>query len=138
MRRIKHCLNTTLSSIGKRSIQLETLNNMLHAYLPEQLHKQCYVGSFNNGQLVLVARNAAIATELRYRVPELRDMLRRDAGLYQLSSIKLQIQTEHLSTVTNSHTSARSLSPKARETIEAQIDACEYLPLKEALRRLLQ
>ena len=69
----------------------EELNAKINQYLPEELREQCTVGSFNNCCLVLVLRNPEWALQLRYSLPELRDTLRRDAGLHQLASIKITV-----------------------------------------------
>ena len=92
MRKISHCLNPALTSICKRAIELESLTVMIQAYLPEHCRGACSVGSFNKGCLTLVLNDPKWASELRYRLPELRDQLRQNQGLYQLGSIKLGIQ----------------------------------------------
>lgn len=94
MRRINRCLNRQLLTVCQQAIQLDEISSKLHKYLPENLRNNCRVGSFNKGCLILVTNNAIWATELRYCLPTLRDSLRRDAGLYQLTSIKINIMVE--------------------------------------------
>ena len=91
MRHITRCLNSKLTAICQQAIKLEELNAKINQYLPEELREQCTVGSFNNCCLVLVLRNPEWALQLRYSLPELRDTLRRDAGLHQLASIKITV-----------------------------------------------
>ena len=91
MRHITRCLNSKLTTICQQAIKLEELNAKINQYLPEELREQCTVGSFNNCCLVLVISNPEWALQLRYSLPELRDTLRRDAGLHQLASIKIRV-----------------------------------------------
>src|SRR5262245_61124963 len=114
MRRINRCLNTRLVEICQRNIQLEELNFKLGTYLPPSLQAYCRVGSFNKGSLVIVVNDAAWASQLRYMLPELRDKLRKEAGIYQLSAIKIAIATEAESQQQKKKLNTRVLSPKAR------------------------
>lgn len=135
MRRINRCLNTRLMDICKRTIKLEELNTKLQDYLPPSLLTHCNVGSFNHGCLVIVTSDPVWASQLRYSLPELRDKLRRDAGIYQLTSIKVTLTIDELPTI-NKTITPPILSTKAREIITAGGDECDYQPLKEALHRL--
>ena len=135
MRRINRCLNTRLIQICQRTVQLEELTSKLNNYLPASLREHCHVGSFNKGCLIIVASNPAWASQLRYSLPELRDKLRIEAGVYQLSSIKVTIASVE-ATHSIKHPNAPSLSTKARDAITAGGDQCSYLPLKQALHHL--
>ena len=84
MRRINRCLNPRLVEICQRTRQLEALNSAIKQCLPYALKEHCQVGSFNKGCLIIVVSDPAWASELRYSIPELRDTLRSEAGLYQL------------------------------------------------------
>ena len=137
MRRINRCLNTQLLDICQRTVQLEELNSKLLGYLPQVLQEHCHVGSFNRGCLVIVVSDSVWASQLRYNIPELRDKLRGEAGIYQLSSIKVAIaSTEKIHST--KRPPAAGLSPKAREVILASGEQCNYLPLKEALQKLAE
>lgn len=91
MRHITDCSNTILTEICQQAIQLETLTAKIKPYLPEALRNECTVGSFKNCCLLLVIKNPMWAVPLRYSLPELRDKLRKEAGLHQLASIKIHI-----------------------------------------------
>lgn len=135
MRRITQCLNTRLIEICKRAVQLEELNSKLYAYLPLSLQEHCHVGSFTGGCLIIVVSNAVWASELRYSLPALRDTLRKEAGIYQLSSIKVTVATLEATPSAKDNLSL-SLSSKAREAIIACGEQCSYEPLKRALAQL--
>ena len=137
MRRINRCLNTQLLDICQRTVQLEELNSKLLGYLPQVLQEHCHVGSFNRGCLVIVVSDSVWASQLRYSIPELRDKLRGEAGIYQLSSIKVAIASTEKIHSTKRPPSAL-LSSKAREVIIASGEQCNYLPLKKALQKLAE
>lgn len=134
MKRIHYYLNTQLMEISNRVIQLEELNNKLQTHLPSYLREHCHVGSFNNGCMVIMVNNAAWASELRYNLPELRDALRKEAGIYQLASIKITMIT--LDVTKARKPSDKKLSSTARQAIKDCGEQCEYPPLKQALFKL--
>ena len=136
MRRINRCLNTRLIDICKRTVQLEELSSKLSSFLPPNLQTHCHVGSFNGGCLVIVAADSVWASELRYILPDLRDKLRIEAGIYQLTSIKLTVSTITAALPAKKTTKTPSLSSNARNTIIAGGDQCSYAPLKDALHEL--
>jgi len=135
MRRINRCLNTRIIEICKNTAFLEELNTHLQTFLPLDLKAHCHVGSFNKGCLLIVVSNAEWASQLRYVVPELRDKLRKDAKIYQLTSIKITIATIKSEELNKSKISP-SLSSRARAGIISSLENCNYLPLKEALLKL--
>ena len=136
MQHITRCLNSKLLAICHRAIQLEELNTKLYDYLPESLREHCLVGSFTNSCLVLITTDPVWASQLRYILPELRDKLRTEAGIYQLASIKITVAAEKKMVVTK-QTRACVLSDKAREVITAGGELCDYPPLKQAFRHLV-
>ncbi|MDP1602189.1 MAG: DUF721 domain-containing protein [Legionella sp.] len=138
MRRINRCLNKQLVDICQQAVELDDLNLKLDHYLPETLHGKCNVGSFNKGCLVIVTANPAWATELRYYLPTLRDILRKDAGLYRLISIKVQILAEQYPENPGklAKSSMPELSSSARNSVRNAGELCSYLPLRDALLNL--
>ncbi|QMT61251.1 MULTISPECIES: DUF721 domain-containing protein [unclassified Legionella] len=135
MRSISRCLNKQLADLCQRSVQLEELANKIKLMLPDVLANQCQVGSFNKGCLLLTTTDAAWATQLRYAIPELRDKLRKEAGMYQLSSIKVTV-IEPLIEYEKTSPSKHSLSKKAKEIIISESQQCNYEPLQKALLHL--
>lgn len=92
IRHISKCLNSKLSQICMEAIKLETLSQVVLAYLPTELQAHCHVGSFRSGKLILIASQPTWATALRYAAPELRNTLRSKAKLHQLVSVEIKIQ----------------------------------------------
>lgn len=135
MRSISRCLNKQLLDLCQRSMQLEELSNKVTQLLPDNLATSCKVGSFSKGCLVLTTSNAAWASQLRYAIPDLRDKLRKDAGMYQLSSIKIQI-VEPSVDYEKPSPSPHNLTDKAKATIISESEQCTYQPLRKALLHL--
>lgn len=136
MRAISRCLNKQLADLCQRSVQLEELSGKVTQLLPANLASVCHVGSFNKGCLVLTTTNAAWASQLRYAIPELRDRLRKEAGMYQLSSIKVNISDSPDPYKKPDHVKNHELSEKAKATIISESQHCTYQPLQKALLHL--
>jgi len=136
MRSISRCLNKQLADICQRSVQLEELSSKVLQLLPEPLAGECHVGSFNKGCLILTTSNAAWASQLRYAIPELRDKLRKEAGMYQLSSIKIAVTEPTLQYEKPVQQKSHHLSEKAKATIISESQNCNYEPLQKALLHL--
>ena len=117
MRHITRCLNTQLAQICQRAIKLEELNAKIYNYLPETLRDQCHVASFNNSCLILATSDPVWASQLRYALPELRDKLRSEAGIHQLASIKITVNTENLVTAHQTLSKPHVISETARESL---------------------
>lgn len=136
MKSIRYCLNKQLADICQRSVQLEAFTQIINELLPTELAPYCQVSSFNKGCLILAVVDAAWASQLRYALPELRDQLRK-AGMYQLSSIKVNIEPpSDYKKVVKSKT--YELSPQAKESILSESQSCSYEPLRKALIHLAE
>ena len=135
MRSISQCLNKNLSDICKKSIQIEALNLIIKKYIPDHIQPFCHVGSFTSGCLKLVLFNPNFGTELRYFLPELRDQLRGQEKLYQLSNIKIVIaQPDEPLKKTNGKN--KKLSDEVLEGIKQDAEMFENGSLKDALLKL--
>ncbi|WP_298627821.1 DUF721 domain-containing protein [uncultured Legionella sp.] len=136
MRSISRCLNKQLLDLCQRSMLLEELSNKVKQLLPENLASACHVGNFSKGCLTLSTTNAAWASQLRYAIPELRDKLRKEAGMYQLTSIKILIAEATAIPYEKTNVSAHVLTEKAKATIISESEQCTYQPLQKALLHL--
>lgn len=139
MRPINRCFNKQLVDICQRSIELEELSKHVAQMLPADLAQACSVGSFNKGCLILTTNNATWASQLRYLLPELRDKLRKDAGMYQLTSIKINIDASKDTSYSPPEKSKPLvLSDRAKATLISESQHCTYEPLKNALLSLAE
>jgi hypothetical protein len=135
---ISHCINDKLLDICKQSMALEALNVQIQHYLPEELKPHVTVGSFKLGALILVTNDPAWACQLRFLLPNLRDRLRKEAHLYQLTGIHIQSNPPHLLPQHSTPTPnpPTPLSTTTCETIKNASLACDFAPLSAALERL--
>lgn len=136
MRKILDCIDSSMNALVKKATDIERLNDIVQRYFPEAAQIPCKVGSFNHGCLVLLVSDPGWATQLRFSLPLLRDRLRQEAGLHQLSSIKIKLQIDGITVPQPKKNNKPSkLSSQAREHI-VKSSASTYGPLKAALERL--
>jgi hypothetical protein len=102
---------------------LENLNIKIKEFLPKTLQYRCKVSSFISGTLTLIADDPVWTTELRYCLPSLRDNLRKSAGLYQLTSIKINM--DPMGKVANKTKTKSSLSSAAVHALKKIKEICE-------------
>lgn len=93
MRHIRDCFSTKFNSLCSQASKLTAYNTTIQRYLPALLHPHCRIISFQNGCLVLGVPDSSWASQLRYLLPELRDQLRAQENWYQLTSVKIVIDT---------------------------------------------
>ena len=89
MKKISRCINQQLTSLYAKAEKLLWLNQRVLNHLPSHLAPHCKVANFEQGTLTLVVNTQVFATEMRYRLPELRSNLRKNEKLYELITIKL-------------------------------------------------
>jgi hypothetical protein len=138
MRSISRCLNKQLADICQRSVQLEELSSKLAQLLPKELAGECQVGSFNKGRLILTTSNAAWVSQLRYAIPELRDKLRKEAGMYQLIEIKITVVEPVVHHEKPVQQKKYNLSEETKALIISESLQCSYEPLQKALLHLAE
>lgn len=96
MRHITNCFNRDLARLRNQASELEALHKLIMQYLPDEIKSNCQVSAFNAGCLILTVNDAIWSSQLRFLLPEIRDKLRKEANLYQLSSIKIKINRDLL------------------------------------------
>jgi hypothetical protein len=138
MKSIRYCLNKQLADICQRSVQLEELIEKINHLLPTELAPHCKVSSFNKGCLILIASDAVWASQIRYALPELRDKLRKEAGLYQLSSIKVSVADHGNEYKKVKKSISYEMTEPTKEKIISEGQQCTYEPLRRALIHLAE
>lgn len=115
MRHISNYMNSKVLKTCLQTKKINELSPLLAKYLPDEINKNCQIGSFITGCLVLVVEDAVWSSQLRYLIPELRDKLRNEAKLYELSSIKIiinaDIYAKNLSTKIDIESKVQKISP---------------------------
>lgn len=138
MRRIYQCLNSTTTVLCQQTLLLEALQEKVAQFLPPHMQSHCHVAQFSKGQLVLSLENPILATELRYLLPALRDRLRNEGRLHQLSAIKLNIQAEPIVALqpTKKPAIQHKLSIESQQCLNQAALLCDYAPLRDILQRI--
>ena len=135
MRHISSCLTQQLQTVHPQVLQLTELQHKINYYLPKELQKYYFVKSFVRGCLLIITHHANLAAQFNCLIPDLRNKLRNEVGLYQLVSIKLQVTTTQVTTVMRP-TNPIKLSKHTQALILAASESCQYAPLSAALRHL--
>ena len=140
VRKINECFDKQLSTLYKQLLEIEQLNELVKQFLPGTLQSCCRVTHFNQGRLNIGISEAALATELRFFLPTLRDQLRQKAGLYQLTSLNISIITPVTPAKQNKGKvkTPHHLSKVACETITEASKIGDYEPLKQVWKNLAQ
>lgn len=136
MRHISQCFDRQLTVISQKIANLNALNKSIRKFLPDSLKTSCTVVAFKNGSLSIAIDNVHLAAELRYFLPELRDLLRKQADFRNLIALSICICPENC-TLPKKIQADHVLSKMERSIIAAAASQCEnYQPLKDAWTRL--
>jgi hypothetical protein len=87
--------NSALQRIFAKVQQLKQLNEVLMTCLDPKLRRHCVVANIYTDKLVVLAENAAIATQFRFYIPELLPLLRQKHPLFrELKTIECKLGSE--------------------------------------------
>lgn len=134
MRHINQCFTSEIAKICQQAMSLESLNESIIEFLPQECKAYCKVSSFNKGHLILKVSDPIWLTPLRFLIPSLRDNLRREARIYQLATITIQVAYPEIDSKKLIEKTILSVTNK--EAIILASEKCSYLPLKKALKHL--
>lgn len=129
----------TLKQLTRQSQQLEQLNQRFLSRLPSMLAQYCRLKEYRNGQLIVRAYSAAVATQLRFTTPQIMMQLRKMPEFAALQRLDIQVGTPQPATSPKSSRPARkrqavssTATAMLRDTA-ASLDADE---LAASLRKL--
>lgn len=80
-----------LTNILEKAKRLRQLNTLFLSFIDVRYRENCCVANFRDGQLIIQAENAAIATQLKYQTQELLTQFRAN-GLPNLIAIKIIVR----------------------------------------------
>ena len=83
-----------LTDLFKKIQQLESLQKLWQIYVPDNLRAYTKVANYRDDCLVIAVVSAAWATELRFILPQMLELLRKEGKLYQLRSISFYVDPE--------------------------------------------
>lgn len=116
MKRIFYSIDNKLLKICQHAVYLQSMQNLIERFLPQECAQHCKVCNFEKGVLTLQADNALWLNQLRFCIPELRDDLRTQGKLPQLSAIKLVVAADYHSETSNSTANEANLKKKPSPT----------------------
>ncbi len=82
---------TGLGGLLQHANYLHALAPKVQHKLPETIAKHCQLANYRQGRLILAVDNQAIATRLRFTLPDLRQQLRQDPDFCGLIGIDFYI-----------------------------------------------
>lgn len=83
--------HTSLQFILTKVKLLAELDLFLKQVLEPNLATQCQVANLNSDTLVIITKNAAIATTLRFKVPDLLPQLQQHPALKNIYHIRCKV-----------------------------------------------
>ena len=83
--------NSPLLDLYSRTIDIANLQKKLYKHLPVTIRENVTVASYNNLTLNLFTHNAAWATRLRFKIPEIMDIARNECLLHDLQTIRIKV-----------------------------------------------
>lgn len=92
MKHITDCFSKELVKICQKSYAADKWQLAVHDYLGEPINRHVQLGSFEKGKMVLIVDDPLWASELRVRLPHLRDHIRLELRCYSLMFIQIKIQ----------------------------------------------
>ena len=92
MKHITACFSKDLINICQHSFQSEKWQVSIEAYLGTPLNKHICLAQFKAGKMTLIADCPLWASEMRMRLPDLRDYLRKELKCHQLKFIEIKTE----------------------------------------------
>jgi hypothetical protein len=93
MKHITTCFSNELIKICEQSYASEKWLDVIHDYLGHPMNQHVQLGSFEKGKMILIADCPLWSSEIKMRVPELRDYIRKEHQC-SLKFIEVKIQPD--------------------------------------------
>ena len=123
-----------LRSLASEAKHIAELQQVFLKTAPHHLTTACNVKQLRAGNLILLAKNAAVAAKLRQLAPRLLTAYVKQRC--EVTSIRIEVQVSEGDTDSGSTRTFRHLSIDSIEAIEKLAATMEDSPLKHALSRL--
>jgi len=94
MKHITRCFSQDLIKICHQSFKSQKWQHVVREFLKGPLANHVMVGEYQKGKLTLVVDCPLWGSELRMRLSELRDFLRKEQNCYDLMFIQVKIQPD--------------------------------------------
>jgi len=126
---------TQFGNILKKVECINSLNELLMPLLDPEMARHCQVANYRQGQLIIEVENAAIATILRFQLPDILAKLRQNPRLAGIASIAFYIKSTTPPQTQPQLSAERNLS---RSNAELLIDIANGIKNKQLKQCLLK
>lgn len=116
--------------------ELQALQAELKSVLEKPLAEHLYVASYEKGILSLTADSASWATKIRFKAPELVNILKQKPLFSKLKKIKPLIQIEDTPRKKTPRAKSLSITKESSSLLKKTANMIKHPKLKQALERL--
>lgn len=92
MKILKDCFPQDLHFIFKNIEKIDLAHSIVHKYLPAELQPYCKVINLRQSILVIEVTDGVWASQLRYQLPDLLNILRKETMLCGLIKIEIIVR----------------------------------------------
>jgi hypothetical protein len=128
-------VDSELQPLMAKARDLRALSGLVDGFFPPDLARQTRVANFRDGELVLLAANAAAAAKLRLLAAPLTAYL--SERLRQVNSVSIRVQPNAAGRPVAAAQKSVQFSTPTLDTLQALHDRMAASPAKEALHKLL-
>lgn len=125
-----------LQPLLAKARDLRALTGLVQGFFPEEFARHVRVANYRDGELVLVAANAAAGGKLRLLAPTLSRFL--SERRWQVNSVSVRVQPNGSRTANVAPQKIATLSTDTLHSLKVLHDRMAASPARDALSRLLQ
>jgi hypothetical protein len=125
-----------LQPVLAKARDLRALAGLVQGFFPADLARQVRVANYREGNVVLIAANAAAGAKLRLLAPTLSQFL--SERRWQVNSVSIRVQPNSARQAVVAPQKTATLSTPALDSLRALHDRMATSPAREALGRLLR
>jgi len=124
-----------LQPVLAKARDLRALAGLVQVFFPADLARQVRVANYREGDVVLIAANAAAGAKLRLLAPTLSQFL--SERRWQVNSVSIRVQPNSARQAIVAAQKTATLSTPTLDSLRALHDRMRASPARDALRRLL-
>jgi hypothetical protein len=125
-----------LQPVLAKARDLRALAGLVQGFFPADLARQVRVANYREGDVVLIAANAAAGAKLRLLAPTLSQFL--SERRWQVNSVSIRVQPNSARQAIVAPQKTATLSTPTLDSLRALHDRMATSPAREALGRLLR
>jgi hypothetical protein len=125
-----------LQPVLAKARDLRALAGLVQGFFPADLARQVRVANYREGDVVLIAANAAAGAKLRLLAPTLSQFL--SERRWQVNSVSIRVQPNSARQAFVAPQKTATLSTPTLDSLRALHDRMAASPAREALGRLLR